>query len=142
MQSRDSIAGISNRQTSPKANPTRWYNKRSALIAPGNGRTKAMCMEEHRAAGLFHLVGSKLNCIIKSSLSISHGISPGALTRVIRAVHTGDRQAIMVTPTKKDIEAAQGLQRLAINNPVLSINGQLREDPGDSKEDVLETMSD
>ena len=48
----------------------------------------------------------------------------------------------MVTPTKKDIEAAQGLQRLAINNPVLSINGQLREDPGDSKEDVLETMSD
>ena len=91
---------------------------------------------------VFHQVGSKLNCIIKSSPSISHGISPGALTRVIRAVHIGDRQAIMVTPTRKDIEAAQGLQRLAINNLVLSINGQLREDPGNSKDDVLETMSE
>ena len=59
-----------------------------------------------------------MDSIIKSNLSIG----------------PEDRQAIMIMPTTKDIKAAQGLQWLARTQPELSINGRIKESPGDYNE--------
>ena len=73
---------------------------------PGNDKTKAACIEEGHAARLYRKGEYRLDCIIKSHLSIIHGISTGALAKIMRAVLPDDSQAIMVMPMRKDIEAA------------------------------------
>ena len=70
--------------------------------------------------------GDKLEPIVKSSKSISHVTSTGVLARAIRAVLTGDRQAITIMPMRKDIEAAQTLQQLAMTKSALCTNSQIK----------------
>ena len=51
--------------------------------------------------------------VSSSSFTRDHQSSARVLARVMRAVLSGDRQEIVITPTNEDVRAAQALLQLA-----------------------------
>ena len=63
-----------------------------------------------RAKGSYHQGGRSLEKIVRlTSLAKDHHSSERILAMVMKAVLSGDRQAIAITQTEEDIRAAQAL---------------------------------